>query len=81
MKLPPEITAKLVADTDGKPLQSIIDDACELLTIQVVLLLRQRIAILTNDKDALKFGSTARNFACHKINTLNQFIVELSEAE
>lgn len=40
MKLDPELKAKLLAK--NPPLESAVDDACELLTMKVVLLLTSR---------------------------------------
>lgn len=81
MRLPQELLTQLVSPyaAESLPLTDIINDACELLTMQVVLLLKKRAAMMQEQMQSLPTVSVTRQRLAAEVNGLRKFMVELSE--
>jgi hypothetical protein len=81
MKLKPDETVKLIAAIGGRSVDSLIDDACELLTAKIVLRIQAKRKKLVAARKALPLGDPKANDLARQIEILGQLTVELAEAE
>lgn len=77
MKLNPDLKAKLLAK--NPPLESAVDDACELLTMKVVLLLTVRMKEIRQRADEARGGTDVRFQLASHAKHIGEIIVLLSE--
>lgn len=75
MKLTPHEAQQLTNGVDAP----FLDDACELLTMKVVLMLKKKTKAMKVELEKLELGTPERNNLAQQINALNVFMVELSE--
>jgi hypothetical protein len=80
MKLSQETKIELLSKADGQPLIDLVDDACELLTLQILLWVQERAKILKGQYDALRSYSPKRPALAAEINGLRKTYVALAEA-
>lgn len=80
MKLTPEMTEELARTADAQSVGEVINDACELLTMRVVLMLKKRAGEIMKRMREMPPGSSERNDLAQQVNALRRFTVELSEA-
>lgn len=79
MKLNAELRRQLVETSTGQP-SAMVDDACELLTGQVVLWLKAKQKKLKDQRAALPLGDPDANRLADRMRLLGELIVELAEA-
>jgi hypothetical protein len=75
MKLTPHEIQQLTKGADAP----FLDDACELMTMKVVLMLKKKTKAMKAELEKLESGTPERNNLAQQINALNTFMVELSE--
>jgi hypothetical protein len=63
----------------GDNFLSLVDDACELLTLQFVLLIKKRVRAIREQMEAHSKGSAKRNDLAQQVNALKRLMVEVSE--
>lgn len=77
VKLDPDLKAKLL--TKNPSLESAVDDACELLTMKVVLLLTVRMKEIRQRADEARGGTDVRFQLASHAKHIGEIIVLLSE--
>jgi hypothetical protein len=80
MLLNPILRSQLVGTARATNPGGVIDDACELLTGQIVLWLKARQRTLGEKRAALPLGDPEANVVAAQMRTLGEAIVALAEA-
>lgn len=80
MKLTPSESRKVIRATDAEPLMSVLDDACEVITLKIVLLIKNRRKAMREQRAKLPNGSAEYTALARKMEALGAIMVEISEA-
>lgn len=81
MKLKDAELAQLVGLTGGRPIRGVVDDACEILTLKIILVLKKKRNQILSEMEQLERGSDSRGSLATQANLIGRLIVELAEAE
>jgi hypothetical protein len=81
VKLNKDDLRKLREACDGQDLAHMLDDACEVLTLKVVLLVKKRRDALLAELPKHQPGTVGRAGVAAQVNLLGRLLVELAEAE
>lgn len=79
MKLTASEMHQLIASTDGRPLKTVIDDACELITAKLVLRLKAKQRAIKDRRAGLALGDPEANLLAAQMRALGEALVELAE--